>query len=98
TGSAFDAVAAYLASARRLPGLRFVESFHADEGYIQALAQNVNDYWMKNGRPAKLVVSFHGLPRRTLDRGDPYHCFCQVTGRLLARELGLSPAPRALSF
>jgi ferrochelatase len=98
TASAFDAVAAHLAKVRRLPGLRFVESFHGDEGYIQALAQNVNDYWVKHGRPAKLVLSFHGLPRRTLDRGDPYHCFCQATGRLLVRELGLSSAQWTLAF
>ena len=65
---------------RRLPALRFVETFHADEGYIKALAQNVNDYWMKHGRPDHFVMSFHGLPRRTLERGDPYHCYCQVTG------------------
>lgn len=98
TASAFDAVAEHLASARRLPGLRFVESFHADAGYIKSLAQNVNDYWMKHGRPAKLVLSFHGLPRRTLDRGDPYHCFCHVTARLLVRELGLEANQWTLSF
>ena len=50
-----------------LPALRFVETFHADDGYIKALAQNVNDYWVKHGRPGKLVLSFHGVPRRTLD-------------------------------
>jgi protoporphyrin/coproporphyrin ferrochelatase len=83
TASAFDAVAVHLAHVRRLPGLRFVESFHADAGYIKALAQNVNDYWVKHGRPDHLVLSFHGLPRRTLDRGDPYHCLCQATARLL---------------
>jgi ferrochelatase len=98
TGAAFDAVASYLARARRLPGLRFVETFHSDEGYIQALAQNVNDYWTKHGRPDKLVVSFHGVPRRTLERGDPYHCYCHATGRLLARELGLAPAQWTLAF
>ena len=98
TASTFDAIAAHLASARRLPGLRFVETFHSDEGYIQALAQNVNDYWMKHGRPQKLVVSFHGVPRRTLDQGDPYHCYCQVTARLLVRELGLAPAQWTLAF
>ena len=81
-----------------MPALRFVETFHADDGYIKALAQNVNDYWMKHGRPAKLVLSFHGLPRRTLERGDPYHCFCQVTARLLARELGLEPSQWTLAF
>ncbi len=98
TASALDAVAAHLARVRRVPALRFVDSFHGDEGYIQALAQNVNDFWMKNGRPDKLVVSFHGVPRRTLDLGDPYHCQCQVTARLLARELGLAPTQWTLAF
>jgi ferrochelatase len=98
TASAFDAVSAHLAHVRRVPGLRFLESFHADEGYIQALAQNVNDYWTKHGRPAKLVLSFHGVPRRTLDLGDPYHCFCHATARLLVRELGLVPAQWTLAF
>ncbi len=88
TASAFDAVAAHLAHVRRLPGLRFVETFHADAGYIKALAQNVNDYWVKHGRPDHLVLSFHGLPRRTLDRGDPYHCLCHATARLLTRRTG----------
>jgi ferrochelatase len=98
TASTFDAVAAHLASVRRVPALRFVETFHADDGYIKALAQAVNDYWVKHGRPGKLVLSFHGVPRRTLDAGDPYHCFCQMTGRLLARELGLAPAQWTLAF
>ncbi len=98
TASSFDAVAAHLSHARRLPALRFVETFHADDGYIKALAQNVNDYWTKNGRPDHFVMSFHGLPKRTLLRGDPYHCFCQVTGRLLARELGLAADQWTLTF
>jgi ferrochelatase len=98
TASTFDAVAAHFASVRRVPGLRFVETFHADDGYIKALAQNVNDYWVKHGRPGKLVMSFHGVPRHTLDAGDPYHCFCHITGRLLARELGLAPSQWTLSF
>jgi len=98
TASAFDAVAAHVANMRRIPGLRFIETFHADAGYIRALAQNVNDYWVKHGRPNHLVVSFHGLPRRTLDRGDPYHCLCHVTARLLAKELGLASAQWTLAF
>ena len=98
TASAFDAVAAHLKYARRVPALRFVETFHADAGYIKALAQSVNDDWMKHGRPNHLVLSFHGVPRRTLEMGDPYHCFCQITGRLLARELGLTPDQWTLTF
>ena len=66
-----------------------VDCFHDDPGYIRALARNVNDYWMKHGRPEHLVLCFHGLPRRSLDLGDPYHCQCQKTARLLATELGL---------
>ncbi|MEO8754087.1 MAG: ferrochelatase [Casimicrobiaceae bacterium] len=98
TASAFDAVAEHLMHVRRLPALRFVETFHADDGYIKALAQNVNDYWVRNGRPGKLVLSFHGVPRRTLEQGDPYHCYCHVTARLLVRELGLAPDMWTLSF
>ena len=44
------------------------------------------------------MLSFHGLPRRTLDRGDPYHCHCHKTARLLTRELGLSPKQWMLAF
>jgi protoporphyrin/coproporphyrin ferrochelatase len=98
TATAFDAIAAHLRHVRWVPGLRFVDSFHSDEGYIKALAQNVNDFWMKHGRPDRLVMSFHGVPRRTLELGDPYHCFCQVTARMLARELGLAPAQWTLTF
>jgi ferrochelatase len=98
TASAFDAVAEHLLHVRRVPGLRFIDTFHADPGYIKALAQNVNDYWVKHGRPDRLVMSFHGLPRRTLERGDPYHCLCQMTGRLLAQELGLAPEQWSLTF
>ena len=93
TASTFDAVAAHLYHARRVPALRFVETFHADDGYIKALAQNVNDFWMKNGRPDKLVMSFHGVPRRTLELGDPYHCFCQVTGAAARARAGAVRRP-----
>lgn len=98
TATAFDALAAALSTMRRIPGLRFVESFHDDAGYIKALARNINDYWMKNGRPDRLLLSFHGLPRRTLDRGDPYHCHCHKTARLLTDELGLDRSEWVLSF
>ena len=71
---------------------------HDDPGYVAALARSVNDYWAKNGRPDKLVLSFHGVPRRSLDLGDPYHCHCHKTARLLATELGLEPRQFAVAF
>ncbi len=98
TASAFDAVFAAALRMRRVPGLRTIDAFHDDPGYIRALAQCVNDYWMRHGRPDHLVLSFHGVPRRTLDLGDPYFCQCQKTARLLVAELGLVGKQVTVSF
>ncbi len=98
TATAFDVVFSELQQMRNAPALRTIASFHDHTGYIKALANNINEYWMKNGRPEKLVMSFHGLPRYTLDKGDPYHCECHKTGRLLAQQLGLQPDQYFLSF
>lgn len=98
TATAYDIVFSELQQMRNTPALRTIKSFHDDAGYIKALANNINEYWMKNGRPEKLLMSFHGLPRYTLDKGDTYHCECHKTGRLLAQELGLKPEQYTLSF
>ena len=98
TATALDAVFAATARMRRMPGLRSIEAFHDDPGYIRALAHCVNDYWMRHGRPEHLVLSFHGVPKRTLTLGDPYFCQCQKTARLLAAELGLDPQRFSVSF
>ena len=98
TGSVVDAVAVHLAHLRRVPGLRLVDTYHDDPGYIAALAQVVNDYWTRHARPEHLVLSFHGVPRATLDRGDPYYCYCHTTARLLARELGLESRQWTVAF
>jgi protoporphyrin/coproporphyrin ferrochelatase len=98
TASAMDAVYAHAQKVRRMPALRSIDCFHDDPAYVKALAAAVNDYWVKHGRPDKLVLSFHGLPRRVLDLGDPYHCHCHKTARLLVAELGLAPAQYAVTF
>ena len=89
TASTGDAVAAWTRQRRNVPELRFVKHFHDDPGYIGALARRVSDHWMTHGRPDRLVLSFHGLPRRSLALGDPYHCECLKTGRLLTERLKL---------
>jgi len=94
----YDAVFAELGKMRNPPALRTVKHFHDDPGYIKACAQSIRDYWTLHGRPDKLVMSFHGLPRYTLDKGDPYHCECQKTGRLIAEELGLQQEQYLISF
>ena len=98
TASMLDAIYAHTRKMRRTPALRAIDSFHDDPDYIKALAQSVNDYWIKHGRPDFLVLSFHGLPRRVLDLGDPYHCHCHKTARLLALELGLHAKQFVVTF
>ena len=84
--------------ARRLPELRFVNEYHDDPLYVAALADAVADHWRVEGRGERLVLSFHGLPRRTLTLGDPYHCQCLKTARLLTERLGLAPAQWVATF
>jgi ferrochelatase len=98
TATVCDIVFDELKRMRNMPALRTVRNFHDHPGYIKALANNINDYWMKHGRPEKLLMSFHGLPEYTLKKGDPYHCECHKTSRLLAQELGLKPEQYAVSF
>lgn len=98
TATAFDAAYAWQQTVRNQPALRTVKHYHDHPGYIQALAANIHDYWQMHGRPDVLLMSFHGVPRYTLDKGDPYHCECQKTGRLLAEALGLGPKQFRLTF
>jgi ferrochelatase len=98
TATVTDIVYRELQQMRNTPALRTIRNFHDHPGYIRALANSIDNYWMKNGRPEKLLMSFHGLPRYTLDKGDPYHCECHKTARLLAQQLGLQPDQYAVSF
>lgn len=91
TASTQDAVNAWLKRRRSPPAVRWVEDFHVDSGYIAALAASAREYWMSNGRGDMLVMSFHGIPQRSVDRGDPYADRCHATARALAAELGLAP-------
>jgi ferrochelatase len=98
TASALDAINDHTRGQRRVPALRVVDAYHDDKGYINAVVQSINEYWVRNGRPDKLLLSFHGTPRRTLDLGDPYHCHCQKTARLVATELGLKGEQSLVTF
>ncbi|MEO8039420.1 MAG: ferrochelatase [Betaproteobacteria bacterium] len=98
TGSAFDAVFAAARRMRDVPALRFVKHFHDHPRYIAALAQSVKDHWMTNGRGERLVMSFHGVPHFHLEQGDPYHCECHKTGRLVAETLGLKRQQWLVTF
>jgi len=98
TASIFDAVFQHFAKVRNVPELRLIKHYHDHDGYIQALKRSVQAHWDANGQPDKLVMSFHGVPKRTLLLGDPYHCECYKTARLLAQALGLSEADYVVTF
>jgi len=98
TASVFDALADTLKVRRWLPELRFVASYHDEAGYIDALAASVREFWASKGRGDHLMMSFHGVPQRYLRAGDPYHCQCQKTARLLADALFLKSDEWSISF
>lgn len=98
TAAAYDAVGDWLRNTRNVPELRWIRHFHDHPAYIGALSRLVLEHWARHGKPARLLMSFHGLPRYTLDKGDPYHCECHKTARLLAQALGLDATQWQLSF
>jgi protoporphyrin/coproporphyrin ferrochelatase len=98
TASVFDAVYTWAAKVRRIPELRFVNNYHDDAGYINALASRIGGYWRAHGKPSKLVMSFHGVPERTLHLGDTYHCECYKTARLVGEKLGLAKDQLQVTF
>ena len=89
TASSLDAVMQWFARTRRQPELRTLRSWADDAGYIGALAAKVRARWQADGEPEQLLISFHGMPARTLALGDPYYCECQLTARRLAEALEL---------
>ena len=98
TASVFDAVYDWARTQRHIPELRFVNRYHDDAGYIEALAQRIEAHWRAHGRGDKLVMSFHGVPERTLHLGDPYHCESHKTARLLAERLKLGNEQYLVTF
>jgi ferrochelatase len=98
TGAVFDQVTQVLRGWRWLPELRFVSGYHDHPAYLRALKDSVLAHWRTHGRTRHLVMAFHGIPQKYFDKGDPYYCFCQKTGRLLAEELGLPDGDWTVTF
>jgi ferrochelatase len=90
TASVNDKVMQWAQESRRMPELRFIAEYHDHPGYIAALAERLKSHWAANSRGEKLVLSFHGVPERSLMMGDPYHCHCHKTARLMCEYLGLN--------
>lgn len=98
TASLFDSIFTWGQKTRYLPEFRFVNHYHDHPLYIEALAAQVQAQWLSKGRAEKLVMSFHGIPERSLTLGDPYFCECHKTARLLAERLGIQKSEYLITF
>ncbi len=98
TASVEDELARSLGRMQSPPAVRVLKDFHAHDAYVKAIAKNVNAYWMKHGRPEKLLMSFHGLPRAAVEKGDPYEAQCRESAVRIATELGWNDERTLVSF
>lgn len=98
TASTFDAVNSTLSHWQPLPEQRSIQDYHDHPGYIEALANSIRTHWQQRGRGQKLLLSFHGLPQRLVDKGDPYAQQCTQTAALVAQHLQLQPKEWQLTF
>ena len=98
TATSFDAVFDELKTWRRVPELRTINQYYDHPAYIAALAASVRDHWAAHGRPQRLLLSYHGIPRDYADQGDPYPEQCRATTALLAEALGLSEGEYQTTF
>ena len=83
---------------RALPDLHLIGDYHDDAGYVTALANSVREHWQQHGRTAHLLMSFHGIPQRCVQKGDAYESQCRVTAARLAAALELGADDWSLSF
>ena len=90
TGSTFDEVTNVLQKWRWIPEMRFINQYFEEKNYIEALSNSIKSFWKKTSKPQKIIFSYHGIPKRYLTNGDPYHCFCLKTTRLVKENMGLS--------
>jgi ferrochelatase len=103
TAAVFDQITDTLKHWRWLPELRIINQYHDHPKYIEALANSIANQWQTNDHKGRkpgdlLLFSFHGIPQRYVDSGDPYFCHCQKTARLVAEKLGLKDAAWKVVF
>lgn len=98
TGSTFDAIAHDFTKRRWLPDFRFISHYHDNPRYIDAMANKIKKHRKERGEAELLLLSYHGIPKRYLLNGDPYHCECYKTSRLIAEKLGLEPHQYKTTF
>jgi len=97
-GSTFDAIGAALSKQRWVPNLHFVSDYYRYDNYIKAIGDSILAHWQEHGRNQKLVMSFHGIPKKYITRGDPYQRQCQESAQRIADYLNLTEDEWMLVF
>lgn len=98
TAAVYDRVSDSLKACPHLPEMRWIRDYHDEPGYIAALAASIREHWARNGKAQKLMMSFHGVPKRYTLKGDPYEFHCHKTAELLAQALELGKEEWICSF
>jgi len=98
TASTFDKLAEIMSKLRWQPSLQFLPAYHDHPTYIESIAASIRTHWENHRKGEKLIFTYHGLPQKYLHRGDPYHCQCHKTSRLIAQALGLEKYQWATTF
>ena len=98
TGSTFDEIARVLKPCRYVPELKFISAYYNHPLYIKACAEQINAFWQTHAKPDKLIFSFHGLPQKYVDKGDPYFKQCMTSAEGIAKALKLSPSKWMVTF
>ena len=98
TGSTFDRVTEVLRKWRWIPEVRFINNYFEEPLYLDCLIKSIKDSWQKFGKSQKLIFSYHGVPKKYLLKGDPYHCFCQKTTRLVVEKMKLKKKEYMTTF
>jgi len=97
-GSTFDAVAAALRKQRWVPAINFISDYYQQDDYIKAVGDSIKAHWDKHGRSQQLILSFHGIPKKYITRGDPYYAQCQQSAQSIADYLDLTSEDWKLVF
>jgi len=97
-GSTFDAVAKALSKQRWVPSLNFVSDYYGRESYVSAIGESIKAHWNEHGRKQKLVMTFHGVPKKYITRGDPYEAQCKNSAQRIAAYLNLKEDDWILVF
>ncbi|MEO2266719.1 ferrochelatase [Pseudoalteromonas sp. YIC-656] len=98
TAAVFDKLNRHLATIRNLPEIRFLKHYYEREDYIAALASSIAKYREEHGTADKLIFSFHGIPKRCVNKGDPYYEHCKATAHNTAKKLGLKDEQWMMTF